>query len=188
MGSEELLAALRGEGEKMAGVIRQEADAEAARLKDEAADRLARLREQFEQEQARAISAENSAILAEAERTARRTQLAGDERLAERLYNLALRLLPLLRDKDYTGIFDRLAAELPPLEWETVLVNPADAEIAGHLFPGADIVSESAICGGMEAVAEGGRIKVINTLKKRLERGWPELLPLLIEETKRCVN
>ena len=96
--------------------------------------------------------------------------------------HLALRLLPRLRERDYPRIFSRLAAELPPIEWETVRVNPADAEIAGYLFPRARIVPDTAICGGMEALAEGGRIQVINTLEKRLERGWPELLPVLIEE------
>jgi V/A-type H+-transporting ATPase subunit E len=40
----------------------------------------------------------------------------------------------------------------------------------------------------MEALADEGRIRVINTLEKRLERGWPELLPVLIEETEQCVN
>lgn len=188
MGSEELLAALRGEAEDKARIIRQEAAAEAALLKDEATSRLARLREKFLQEQARTIAAENSAILAEAERTARRTRLAAAEKLAEKLYELAQGLLPLLRGNDYPGIFSRLAAELPLIEWEALRVNPADAEIAAHLFPKARIVPDTAICGGMEALAEEGRIQVINTLGKRLERGWPELLPLLIEETEQCVN
>lgn len=182
MGFEELLASLRSEGEKKTGLIRQKAEAEAARLKDEAAARLARLREELRQEQARVIAAEESTILAEAERMARQIRLAEVEKLAERLYALALRLLPRLREGDYPRIFSRLAAELPPIEWETVRVNPADAEIAGYLFPQARIVPDTAVCGGMEAAAEGGRIQVINTLGKRLERGWPELLPVIIEE------
>jgi len=182
VGTEELLAALRSEGERKAGVIRLEAGAEAARLKDEAAARLARLKEELQQEQARVMAAEESAILAEAERTVRRARLAEAEKLAERLYALALRLLRRLRESDYPKTFSRLAAELPPTEWETIRVNPADAEIAGYLFPKARIVPDTAICGGMEALAAGGRIQVINTLEKRLERGWPELLPVLLEE------
>lgn len=188
MGSEELLAALRSEAEEKSRIIRQEGVAEAARLKDDAAVRLARLREKFQQEQVRTIAAENGAILAEAERTARRTRLAAAENLAEKLYDLAHGLLPRLREKDYPGIFSRLAAELPLIEWETLRVNPADAEIAARLFPKARIVPDTAICGGMEALAEEGRIRIINTLEKRLERAWPELLPVLIEETEQCVN
>jgi len=188
MGSEELLAALRSEGEEKRRIVRQECAAESARLKDEAAARLARLGEKLQQEQARSIAAQESAILAEAERSARRTRLAAAEKLAQKLYQMARGLLPRLRKKDYPRIFGQLAAELPPIEWQTLRVNPSDAEIAAQLFPRARIVPDSAICGGMEALAEDGRIRVINTLEKRLERLWPELLPALIEETAQCVH
>ena len=188
MGFEELLTALRSEGDEKRRIVRQEGAAEAARLKDEAAARLARLGEKFQQEQARTIAAQASAILSEAERSARRTRLAAAEMLAQKLYQLARGLLPCLRVKDYPRIFGLLAAELPPIEWETLRVNPADAGIATDLFPRARIVPDTAICGGMEALAEEGRIRVINTLEKRLERVWPELLPVLIEETEQCVN
>ena len=182
MGVEELLTALRSEGEKRAGVIRQEAEAEAARLKDEAAAGLVRLKEEFQREQAKVIAAAERDILAEAECTARRIRLVGTEKLAERLYDLALRLLPRLREKDYPKLFSCLVAELPSAEWESIRVNPADAEIAGYFFPKARIVPDAAISGGMEALAAGERVRVINTLEKRLERGWPELLPVLLEE------
>ena len=182
MGVEDLLTALRSEGERQAGVIRQEAEAEAARLKDEAAARLDRLKEEFQREQVKVITAAESDILAEAERTARKIQLVGTEKLAERLYDLALRLLPRLREKDYPKIFSRLVAELPPAEWESIRINPADAKIAGYLFPKARIEPDVGICGGMEALAVEGRVQVVNTLEKRLERAWPELLPVLLEE------
>jgi V/A-type H+-transporting ATPase subunit E len=188
VGYEDLLAALRREGENKSGLIRQEAEAEAARLREEAAAGRVRLREGFEQEQARAIAAECGAILAEAERTARRIRLAEAGKRAERLYRLALGLLPHLRERDYPGMFSRLAAELPPAAWETVRVNPADGELAGYLFPTALIEPDPAISGGMEALAGGGRIRVVNTLEKRLERGWPELLPDLLGEAERCVS
>ena len=188
MGYEELLSALRSEGEIKAGQIRQEAEAEAVRLREEAAAVLVRLREESEQEQARVIAAECGAILAEAERTARRIRLAHAERQTVRLYDLALRLLPRLREPDSAGMFGRLAMELPPAPWDTVRVNPADAEIAGDLFTGARIEPDPAICGGMEALAEEGRIQVVNTLEKRLERGWPDLLPDLLGEAERCEN
>lgn len=85
-------------------------------------------------------------------------------------------------------MFNRLAAELPPAAWETVRVNPTDGELAGHLFPTALIEPDPAISGGMEALAEEGRIRVVNTLEKRLERGWPELFPDLLGEAERCVS
>lgn len=182
MGAAELLAALRSEGERKAGLIREQADAEAARLRTEAEAGLCRLREEARQEQAKAIAAANSAILAGAEREGRRLRLAAQERLAERLFELARRLLPRLRSGDYPATFARLAAELPPAAWEEVRVNPADADLAAALFPGARVVTDAAIHGGLETLAAGGRVQVVNTLEKRLERGWPELLPALLEE------
>ena len=114
VGSEELLAALRSEGEKKAGLIRQEAEAEAARLKNEAAASLGRLRNELQQEQARTIAAAESAILAEAERAARRTRLAAAEKLAEKLYQLARGLLPRLREKSIPGYSAFLPRNFPP--------------------------------------------------------------------------
>ncbi len=182
MGYEELLAALRAEGERKAGAIREKAAAEAGRLRDEAGAERALLEEKCRQEQARQIAAQESAILAEAEREARRMRLAAEEKLAERLSILARRLLPRLRNGGYPAVFTRLAGELPPDTWEEVRVNPTDAELAVALFPVARIMPDIAICGGLEVRADGGRVQIVNTLEKRLERGWPELLPLVIGE------
>lgn len=182
MGSLELLAALRGEGEKRAGAIREEAEVEAARLKHEAAARLKLAREEHARQQALAIEAQESAVLAEAGRAARRIRLAGEQRLAERLFKLALTLLPRLRDGEDPESFVRLASELPPCAWETLRVNPGDLAKAQALFGRARIEPDPAISGGLEAWAKGGELQVVNTLEKRLERGWPELLPLLLKE------
>lgn len=184
MGAEELLAALRHEGEKKASAIREEAEAEAARLKAEAAGRLEELRKRHAQEQAAAGEAEACAILAEAERSVRRIRLSATERLAQRLGKLALALLPTLRGAKGVELLNRLAAELPPREWEKLKVNPADLEQAKALFPSAFIEGDPEVCGGLVAWAKGGELLVVNTLEKRLERAWPELLPLLLKEVE----
>jgi V/A-type H+/Na+-transporting ATPase subunit E len=184
VGSEQLLAALRQEGERRAGEIREEAEVAAARLRSEAAARLALLREEHAREQARAIEAEMSAVLAEAERAARGVRLAGAQRLAARLFDLALALLPALRDGEYPELFARLAGALPPREWGTLRVNPADRVQAQTLFARARIETDPAISGGLEAWAQGGELQVVDTLEKRLERGWPEMLPLLLREVE----
>lgn len=186
MGTGELLAALRSEGERKTGVIREEAEAEADRLRSEAAARLALLKEKCAQEQAAAIEAEEGTIIAEAGRTARQIRLAAAERLAERLLELARTLLPQLRNGEYPALFAHLAAELPPGEWETVRVNPADEALAAAIFSRARIVLDTAISGGMETLTADGEMQVVNTLEKRLERGWPELLPLLLKEVENC--
>lgn len=184
MGSEELLAALRCEGERKLALIRQEATTEAARLREEADAAHDRLRDRMNQEQTRAVAAAQDAIIAKADREARHLTLAAEEELANRLLELARRLLPRLRSDDYPAKFSRLAAELPPVAWERVRVNPEDAGLAASHFSGAKVVMDGTICGGMDAEAEGGRVQVVNTLEKRLERCWPDLLPILLKEVK----
>lgn len=184
MGAAELLAALRSEGEKKAGLIREEAAGEAARLRAEAEALLARMREASLREQTQAIAAATGAIIAEAERDARQLGLSALQQLAERLHGLARQFLPRLRTDEYPGAFARLAAEIPPALWEEIRVNPADVDRAALLFPGAKVVADAGICGGLIALADGGREEVVNTLEKRLERGWPELLPALLAEVE----
>jgi V/A-type H+-transporting ATPase subunit E len=101
-------------------------------------------------------------------------------KLAERLQEVARRLLPRLRTADYLALFDWLVAELPPADWASVRVNPADGELAAAAFPATRLVVDPAIAGGLEVLAEEGRIQVTNTLEKRLERAWPGLLPALL--------
>ncbi len=52
--------------------------------------------------------------------------------------------------------------------------------MVARLFPGAKIVSDGTVSGGLEVMGEAGRICIDNTLEKRLERGWQGLLPKLI--------
>jgi V/A-type H+-transporting ATPase subunit E len=40
----------------------------------------------------------------------------------------------------------------------------------------------------VDATAEGGAIRVVNTLEKRLERAWREMLPLLIKDVYQEVS
>jgi V/A-type H+-transporting ATPase subunit E len=107
--------------------------------------------------------------------------------LSERLSRLATSLLPQFREQQYRELFEALVRELPPYAWETVRVNPEDTAMAGRYFPEAKIVPDTRISGGMEVDGDGGRIRIVNTLEKRLERGWPELLPDLIEAVYRGI-
>ena len=182
MGATELIEALRSEGEKKALAIRRETEAEIARLRAEASATLGRLREEYGREQAAAGALAERAILAEAERKVLLIRLAAENKLAERLHALARSSLPLLRSRDYDRTFSLLATELPASAWETVRVNPADSERAATQFPAAEVIADSSISGGMEIAAAGGRLRIVNTLERRLERGWPELLPVLFRE------
>ena len=49
-------------------------------------------------------------------------------------------------------------------------------------FPQAEIETDDSIRGGFEASADDGKYRVINVLEKRLEKGWPLVLPELLKE------
>lgn len=182
MGTEELLAALRLEGERKAREIRDGAEASAQRLREEAKERSANVQDAHRRELEAMVHSERQRCDAAARRAARLLLLKGYDRLARRLWDISVELLPVLRDEGYPELFKRLVAELPPREWQTVRVNPQDVELAAVLFPDVDVVADREISGGLVAVSQGEELQVINTLEKRLERGWPELLPLVLKE------
>jgi vacuolar-type H+-ATPase subunit E/Vma4 len=79
-------------------------------------------------------------------------------------------------------LFEALALELPPCRWQSVRVNPADAELAARHFPGAAVEADPAISGGMEVACDEGRVAVSNSLETRLATAWPDLLPGLLKD------
>lgn len=181
MGYRELTDALLSDGDKKVRQIWHATEAEADRIKGEAAARIRKLQDDYGRRQESATAAETSIILAEAERQAALIKLEAEKVLAGRLYTLAHGILPRLRDDGYAELFADLVEELLPCQWETVRVNPADSELAKTSFPGVAVETDCGITGGMEVSAEGGRVRVVNTLDKRLERAWPELLPHLLK-------
>lgn len=182
MGREELIDALRREGDEKAGAIRREAEAEAERIRSEGSASLARLREEQAMREVALCEAAKRNILAETSMRVRMLRLASDNGLAQRLYGLAQRALPRLRDEGYAELFASLAAELPAIGWDRVKVNPADRELAEKQFPCAEVLLDEAVIGGFEAEGKGGRLRIVNTLEKRLERSWPEMPPELIRD------
>ncbi|WP_298436796.1 hypothetical protein [Geobacter sp.] len=184
MGSRELAEALRAAAEEKAAAIRRGAEADCGRIRSEAAAAMAEVREEYARREAAAVEAARAEIRAAAERTARLAGLRAEQLLAERLRRLARELLPAVRAEGGEALFAALARELPPGEWERVTVNPADEAPARRLFPGAAIAADPAVSGGLEAERGEGRFRVVNTLEKRLERGWAELLPALVAELR----
>ena len=109
-------------------------------------------------------------------------KIAEDLRLSERLYRISHASLGRLRNQEYEGFFKNMAAELPLLPWKTVRVNPEDVGIARKHFPGAEIITDEGISGGMDVITGDGKFRVINTLEKRLERAWGDILPHIMKE------
>ncbi len=126
------------------------------------------------------------AATARAEVEVRSIRTTAQVSLADRLYVLAGQMLPKFRNSGYAGLFAALVDELPTLEWRRVTVNPEDRALAQTHFPGAQIVCDEQIVGGLTVAVEGGRIRIDNTLERRLQRAWldmlPELMPYILEE------
>ena len=96
--------------------------------------------------------------------------------------------MPVVQDENRAEVFSRLVAELPPLSWEKVYVNPSDLALARDLFPDAEVVADGDISGGLEALAENGSIRVINTMEKRLERAWLTILPAIVQDIREMAD
>ena len=184
MAQQELEARLRREGEEEARIIWHAAESAAAQLRRDAALSIDLQR----QATAVRLQADNS-VLREALQSAARKQaqscrLQAEETLSERLKVASQQLLKELAHAGGTALFQALAAEIPAYPWQQVRVNPRDDVAARNAFPTATIVTDKGISAGLEAESTDKRIRIINTLEKRLEHIWPELLPELFKEIR----
>ena len=182
MNCEELIGSLWQEAEKKIGALIRETDEEEARIAREALLRINRLREDSQIRCSSAARKRSEETLSEAEKKARLISIAEDLRLSERLYRISHASLHKLRERNYQSSFGLMVEELPPLDWKTVRVNPEDAGLAQEHFPEAGIITDDTITGGMEVMTDDGKIRVINTLEKRLERAWGDILPHIMKE------
>jgi len=178
MGHLELIKALHREGEAKCAAVTAKYEAEAARLRREADSRLEDLRQEQEQKCQFLCAARHREFVGAAEKEARLLRLRAEHELAERLRQRGAANLPGLRGEGYPRLFQLMAGELAWGEWGRVSVNPADVALASGGFPGAEIVADDAISGGFLAVSVAGDLTVASTLESRLERLWPDLLPL----------
>jgi vacuolar-type H+-ATPase subunit E/Vma4 len=188
MSCKELIESLRKAADERVLLMRQEAEREAAAAKADVARRLGRLRDDVKGKQAAARREANAQALSTANNRAREIRLMAEEELSIRLKSAAALSLPTLRKDGYESAFGNMARELPALAWHTVRVNPGDAALAGKYFPGAEIVPDRNITGGMDVSTKDGSIRVINTFEKRLERAWSDMLPLLIKDVYQEVS
>lgn len=181
MEREALLEHLRRKGEEKIGLLWREAEEKAHEQRQAASRTLAEQKELSAAEFSARLDLQAQRRVAEAKRQAgqRRTESYGA--LAARLWQLAAANLHHLRDENYQQVFAQLVQELPAHAWETVIVHPGDEALAVAAFPGAAIATDSRITGGFEVSGEQGRVRIVNTLDKRLERAWPELLPVLMQ-------
>jgi vacuolar-type H+-ATPase subunit E/Vma4 len=188
MSCKELIESLRKAADERVLLMRQEAEREAGAAKTDVARRLGQLRDDVKVKQAAARRDANAQALSAANNRAREIRLVAEKELSARLKSAAALALPALRKAGYEAAFGKMVRELPALAWHTVRVNPGDVELAGNYFPGAEIVPDRNITGGMDASTKDGSIRIINTFEKRLERAWSDMLPLLIKDVYREVS
>jgi vacuolar-type H+-ATPase subunit E/Vma4 len=170
-----LIEAVRQKAAATIAAIWDDARREAARCRDDAERSIAQQREQYEQRLKRVAAAARQAATADAVCRSRVIRNTARTSVADRAHALAVAALGTLRDSSYHARFCALAEELPKRQWQRVTVNPADIALARRQFPGCEITTDAAICGGM--IAEDAALRVTNTFERRLAASWPELLP-----------
>lgn len=183
-----MIDSLRLAGKEKVRLIQQEAEQEAKALQQSAAGKIEDLRKHYADKLASTEGEEALRALAEAGSRARGVRLEAEKALSDRLYSIARSSLHRLRDNGYPAVFEKLALELPSFPWKLVRVNPADVGMAQKYFPGAEIIPVETIAGGMDATVADSTVRVINTLEKRLERAWSEIIPLLVKDVYREVS
>lgn len=175
-----LIEALQRKAAEDVAALWRDARAAAEQLRLDAARAIEEQRRALAEQAAVTARRLDRAAAAQVEREVRDARTVAASALAERLYALALAELPRLGTERQATLFAALAAELPSLAWQRLRVNPADEQAARRLFPNSEVECDGAIGGGLEAEADGGRIRVNNTLAARLENAWPDLLPGLV--------
>ncbi len=188
MSCKELIESLRKAAGDKVKALRSEAEAEADKVRAGLGSRIEQLQRETARKQQLLIGEETVRAASEANRRSRVIGLSAEQKLSERLYEAAVALLPSLRKKGYEKMFAALARELPALAWQEVRVHPEDVARAKKLFPGAAVVPDPKISGGLDASAREGAIRVVNTFEKRLERAWSDLQPELIRDAYREVD
>lgn len=188
MGQRELEAALRRDAENQARVVWQRVEAEAEQLRSAATQALDRQRQAAAERRLSESAALRDEALATARKQAQHRRLAAEGELVGRLKLLAEGLLEGLAEAGGAELFARLAAEIPDYPWRQIKIHPRDEACAREAFPGAELLPGAGITAGLEVLSDDGRIQVINTLEKRLEHLWPELLPELLKELRQLAG
>jgi vacuolar-type H+-ATPase subunit E/Vma4 len=182
MSTRELVESLRRTGDEKIRALWQEAESEAGRIRAETESRICQIRDDSGRVLEARVEALAAAAMGDAKNRARHRRLSAEKSLSERLFTSASTVLERLREGGYPALFERMALELPALDWQVVLTNPGDVRLAKKYFPKAEIVPDERITGGMDVTAGNGAIRVINTFEKRLERAWAEMLPALTRD------
>lgn len=181
MGSKELIESIKKSAAERLAAMRADAEADALKIREEAERRIELIRSHYKLLLETEAEAGTAEVTASARVHAGRILLDAERKIEKRCFKAAVSNLYRLRDEGYAEVFGRLASEIPRHEWKRVRVNPDDIGIAADHFPGAEIIADTAISGGMDASTESEDIRVINSFEKRLETAWDELFPEIMK-------
>ncbi len=193
MGYQELIAALRAEGEAR---VRERMDAarrDAAGIREEARRQVEVLREESRRRLAREAEETRERILGHAGRESEKIRLLAIEDAAASLRREAERLL--VQRAGSAKVFEALlreAVEAVSAAEVEVRVPPSMAKESTRLlarWKRTARVAPDPDCGaGVEVRAEGGRQIVQNTAEGRLDKAWTRVVPEIIRKLEETAN
>ena len=180
MGLEELIHTLKKNEQKQKDDIWQAVKTEADAIRGQVAEAIADITKKQAEQLTSACQKSMRSIYADAEIKTREKKLFAFQALDQALRKAAAKNLPALRQNNYKKVFAVLVAELPERQWEKIVVNNADLEVAAKFFAADIIHPDAAISGGLIAATADDTIIVDNSFEKRLERKWHLILPSMI--------
>lgn len=185
MALEDILRAMRLEGEEDLARIRADSDRRVEEILGPAREEAARAAEEVRRSrEAEACTEAQRIRLAARARAASRLREAREQAYAKALERARASLASLRGSPGYPGVLAELAAEalraLP--DARALHVDPRDVDLVRALDLGSDaeVVAGLRTWGGVRAVADGREVR--NTLEERLERADPYLRPLVVRE------
>ncbi len=182
MGYRELITHLQKEGEEKIRQLWADTERKAEQIRKESMNRAEDIRSEFIKEQITNAGEQEENIIADSRKKAGAIGLSAEKALAERIYNISRSLLHTLRNEKYKDVFTSLCSEIPVSDWSEVRVNPQDRARAARCFPDSRIVNDDSISGGLDVMGNENKIRVINTLEKRLEKAWEDILPFIMKD------
>ena len=188
MGEAELKNALQREGEAQIRTFWQQAETAVAIRREQVEAECLQLRAETDRQWQAQVTVLRNDLLFESQTRAMGCRLHAEAALAERLLLLARQVLPGLASDDRSVLWKALCEELPKADWTSLKVHPADHMLAERDFPAAAIERDETLGGGLIASNADGMIRVDNSLRCRLMRAWPDLLPILLGELRKLVN
>lgn len=188
MAESELTTALQREGEAQIRDIWQQSEATVAARRREIEAEVARLRAETDRRLQSEISTLRNNMHFDAQTRAMKHRLYAEKALEERLLLVANQMLPGLASTDRAALWKALCAELPSAEWAACRIHPADSKNATCAFPAAEFEHDEALGGGLIVTTADDMIRIDNSLKCRLMRAWPDLLPKMLGELREQVD